>query len=327
MEIANLCASPRILVTRMRLSRAPPLRSLRAFCIAARQRSFKTAADELCLTPSAVSHQMKELEDALGVQLFERKTRALELTTAGHTLLDEVEPLLEALDRSLAQIARRGSRRRLHVLVPPFFASELFVPRLASFCAAYADIDIQMETGDPRPSVHPPTADVSILLADSPPQGLKVERLFSVKLAAVCAREHAATVARLGRHVFGELALIVHRSRPFAWSNWAEEVGLDTPEPRNIIELDTMFAVVRAAEAGLGVALVPEALCGRWFQSGALARIFSVQLPVSDTYFLACRTKDADKPEVGALMAWALEEFRAIDERKLFHPHPQPAPG
>src|SRR5690349_9251362 len=146
----------------MRLSRPPPLRNLRAFCIAARHCSFKVAADELFLTPSAVSHQMKELEDSLGVRLFERKTRALELTTAGHTLFDEVEPLLAALDRSVTQVARRGSRRRLRVLAPPFFASELLVPRLSSFCSTYPNIDIQVEAQDPRPSVHPPTADVSI---------------------------------------------------------------------------------------------------------------------------------------------------------------------
>src|SRR5882757_2630412 len=148
----------------MRLSRPPPLRNLRAFCVAARHRSFKFAADELFLTPSAVSHQMKELEDSLGVPLFERKTRALELTTAGHTLLDEVAPLLEALDRSLTQIARRGNRRRLRVLAPPFFASELLLPRLLSFCAAHPDLDVQLETRGPRPCLHPPTADVSILL-------------------------------------------------------------------------------------------------------------------------------------------------------------------
>src|SRR5438132_7453969 len=138
----------------MRLSRPPPLRNLRAFCVAARHRSFKAAADELFLTPSAVSHQMKELEEALGVRLFERKTRALELTTVGHTLLEEVEPLLEALERSLAQIARRSGRQTLRVLLPPFFASELFIPRLASFCAAHPQIDIQIDTRDPRPSSH-----------------------------------------------------------------------------------------------------------------------------------------------------------------------------
>lgn len=110
----------------MRLSRAPPLRSLRAFCVAARHRSFKVAADDLFLTPSAVSHQMRELEDLLGVKLSERRTRSLELTTTGHTLLGEMEPLLDALDHSLTQIARRGSRRRLRVLVPAFFAGVMY---------------------------------------------------------------------------------------------------------------------------------------------------------------------------------------------------------
>ena len=115
----------------MRLSRPPPLKNLRAFCAAARHRSFKFAADELCVTPSAVSHQMKELEASLAMRLFERKTRSLELTTAAHRLLDEVEPLLEALDRTLAQFARRNGRLSLRVRMPAMFANELFIPRLA----------------------------------------------------------------------------------------------------------------------------------------------------------------------------------------------------
>src|ERR1700731_1688357 len=118
----------------MRLSRPPPLKNLRAFCAAARQGSFKFAADELCLTPSAVSHQMKELEAALGVGLFERKTRSLELTPVGLHLLEEVEPLLEALDSALAQLARSHGRQMLRVRLPGLFASELFIPRLARFC-------------------------------------------------------------------------------------------------------------------------------------------------------------------------------------------------
>lgn len=300
----------------MRLSRTPSLRTLRVFCSAARHCSFKVAADELFLTPSAVSHQIKELEEALGAVLFERKTRSLELTTPGHALLEEVEPLLEALDRSLTQIARRGSRRRLRVLMPPFFASELFVPRLGSFCAAHPDIDIQIETREPRPASHPPTADVSILLSDAQPQGLQVERLFEVKLVAACAPQHAATIARFGRHVFRELPLIVHRPRPFAWASWAEEIGLDAPEPKSILELNTMPSIVSAAESGLGVALVPEALCSRRFHSGTLVRVFPVQVPIKETYFLACRAKDVEKVEVAAAMEWTLEEFRAFDERE-----------
>ena len=135
----------------MRLSRPPPLKNLRAFCAAARHRSFKFAADELCVTPSAVSHQMKELEASLAMRLFERKTRSLELTTAAHHLLDEVEPLLEALDRTLAQFARRNGRQSLRVRMPAMFANELFIPRLADFCAAHPLIDVQLDTRDPRP--------------------------------------------------------------------------------------------------------------------------------------------------------------------------------
>lgn len=298
----------------MRLSRPPPTRNLRVFCVAARHRSFKLAANELCLTPSAVSHQMKELEEALGVALFARKPRALELTAAGVTLLEEIEPLLTALDRSLAQVTRRSARHTLRILLPPFFASELFIPRLTGFCAEHPEIDLQIDTRDPRPSLHPPTADISILLADTEPQGVQASRLFALSLTAVCAPQHRGAVARLGSGVLREMALIVHKPRPYAWANWAAEVGLDVPEPKNVIELDTMFAVVRAAERGVGVALVPSRHCEAWFRSGSLVRIFATELATADAYFLASRRKDAGKPEIRALTQWALAHFRDLDE-------------
>jgi LysR family glycine cleavage system transcriptional activator len=279
--------------------------------VAARHRSFKFAAAELCLTPSAVSHQMKELETLLSMRLFERKTRALELTTAGHQLMDEVEPLLEALDRTLAQFARHNGRQTLRVRLPALFANELFIPRLGEFCAANPLIDVQLDTRDPRPATHPPTADISILLADSPPQGLKSVRLFSCPFTAVCARSHAGSVARLGRAVFSTLPLIVDRTRPFAWSSWAQEVGLATPEPRQVIEFDTMIAVVRAAERGLGIALVPTLLCDSWIRSGALVRVFAVELATEDAYYLVSRPRDIERPAVKELTRWAVAQYQS----------------
>lgn len=296
----------------MRLSRPPHLRNLRAFCVAAQHRSFKVAADELFLTPSAVSHQMKELEDALGVRLFERRTRAVELTSAGQTLLEEIAPLLDAIDRSLTRIARRNNRVTLRILLPPFFATEIFVPRMARFCGSWPDIDIQVDTHDPRPMAHPPGADISVLLSDTVPQGVSVSPLFSLSLVAACNKDHAQTVAQLGSNVFREMALIVHRSRPFAWNSWAEELGLEAPEPKNVIELDTMSAVVRAAERGVGVALVPEALCATAFENGSLIRIFPLRLATHDTYFLVNRPKDASKPEIVAMKQWLLSEVRQL---------------
>jgi LysR family glycine cleavage system transcriptional activator len=296
------------------------LRNLRAFCVAAHHRSFKIAAEELFLTPSAVSHQMKELEDALGVRLFERKTRAVELTAVGHALYGEVGPLLEAIDRSLTRVARRNRRTTLRLLLPPFFASELFVPRMATFCATCPDVDIQVDTRDPRPAVHTAAADISVLLSDTAPQGLNVSRLFSLSLVAACAKEHAATVARLGGSVFRELALIVHKSRPLAWNSWAQEVGLEAPEPKNVIELDTMFSVVRAAERGVGIALVPDALCGTWFESGALVRVFPVELATEDAYYLVSRNEDCARSEVAAMMSW-------ISANCIRLPANEPGPG
>src|SRR6516225_5812229 len=200
----------------MRLSRSRPVKNLRAFCVAARHLSFKCAADELCLTPSAVSHQMKELETILGMRLFERRTRALELTAAGQRLLEEVEPLLEGLDRALTQLARHDGRETLRVRAPALFANEVLIPRLEEFCEAHPLIDVQLDTRDPRPVTHPPTADVSIVLAATPPTGVRSTRLFSSPLTAVCAPQHAGRVARLGREVFGTLPLIVDRNRPLA---------------------------------------------------------------------------------------------------------------
>ena len=286
----------------MRLSRPPPTRSLRIFCVAARHRSFKFAADELFLTPSAVSHPIKELEGALGVRLFERKPRSLELTHAGSTLL-------EALDRSVARIARGGGRRTLRIQLPAFFASELFLPRLGAFCDRYPQIDIGIDTHDPRPALHPANADVSILLRDAPPQGLQSVHLFALSLTAACSPAHLPAVARLGGGVFHELALIVHKPSPDAWASWAQEVGLDAPEPRSVLEFDTMHAVVRAAERGLGVALVPTAHCDAWFRSGTLARIFAVELSTADSYYLVNRPRDADRPDVHAFTAWMREQF------------------
>jgi LysR family glycine cleavage system transcriptional activator len=294
----------------MRLSRPPPLRNLRSFCVAARQRSFKLAADELCLTPSAVSHQMRELETILGLRLFERRTRSLELTAAGHRLLEEVEPLLEGLDRTLAELARHDGRQRLRVRVPALFANELLIPRLEQFCEAHPLIDVQLDTRDPRPVTHPPNADVSIVLAAAPPPGVTSARLFSSPLTAVCAPQHAGRVARLGREVFGTLPLIVDRTRPFAWSSWAEEVGLSTLEPRQVLEFDTMIAAVRAAEHGLGIALVPVVLCQSWISSGALVRVFAVELATPEAYYLVSRPRDTERAPVKALTRWALAQYR-----------------
>lgn len=295
----------------MRLAQPALLRQLRVFCVAARSLSFKSAAASMYLTPSAVSHQVRELEEHLGVKLFERMTRSLELTTDGLQLLQDCEPLLVSLEDAVIRVSRRRQRRVLRLALPPFFASELFIPRLAQFYVAQPDIDIQVTTQDPRPMDHPASADVSVLLLEAPPADLVAEELFPLRLVAACAPPIADRARTLGSSVFKEAALIVQRARRDAWERWARDSGLTPPERRKVIELDTMYSVVRAAEQGLGIALVPEIAARSWFTSGSLVRFSARELETGERYYLVHRREGAGRPEIVAFHDWAIAAFRA----------------
>lgn len=299
----------------MRLTPSSVLRQLRVFCLCARTLSFKAAASQLHLTPSAVSHQVRELEDYLGARLFERRTRALELTPEGRELLEACEPAFATLDDALRSVSRRGRRKVLRILLPPLFESEAFMPRLSRLFEAQPDIDIQVTSHDPRPTEHPSTADVSVLVLETPPPGLVSHELFELKLVAVCSPAIAERAQRLGRNLFKESALIVNRLRRDAWERWAEDNALSPPEPRMVIEFESHLAVVRAAEQGLGVALVPDIAGASWIERGTLQRFSRDTLSLGDRYFLVYRPEDADRPEIRAFRDWALEEFHAPETR------------
>jgi DNA-binding transcriptional LysR family regulator len=294
----------------MRIARSPPLRLLRVYCVAARQLSFKGAAELLHLTPSAVSHQVLDLEEHLGTKLFVRKPRSLALTPVGRRLLEEVEPLLGQLQDAIARVAQQVQHRTVRIALPPFFASELFVPRLTSLLDLRPDLDIQIDSTDPRPMEHPASADLSILLTPEPPPGLRAYTLFPLSLVAVGSPRIADRLDEVGPAIFTEVPLIVQRARPESWRDWAESAGFRVPEPKHVIELDSMFAVARAAERGVGIALVPLGLLDAWLEDGDLIRISPAILDTADTYRLVCRPGDQDRPEVKALVQWALREFR-----------------
>jgi len=297
----------------MRVVRSPPLRLLRVFCVAARRLSFKAAAEELHLTPSAVSHQVLDLEDHLEVRLFVRRTRALELTPAGHLLLVEVEPLLRRLDEAIGKVAKQAMRSTVRVALPPFFASELFIPQLTSLLDLRPDLDLRIETSDPRPAQHAAADDVSIVLAAEQPSGVTAHRLFRLSLIPVASPELAQRVDELGVDAYSELPLIMHRAWPTVWRDWALATGVRAPEPRQAIELDSTLAVARAAERGVGLALVPAGLSREWLDDGALVRVSAAALDTGDDFFLVYRPEDAARPEVRYVIDWTLREFADED--------------
>jgi DNA-binding transcriptional LysR family regulator len=296
--------------------KTPPMRLLRAFCLAARHSSFKDAADRLSLTPSAVSHQVRELEEQLGVTLFERRTRAVLLTPVGKQFLDDLEPALEAVAEAVARVGLGGmARRQLSVVMPPFFTSELFAPRLSDFHARHPHIDLQVTTSDPRPGQHPNFSDLSVILASQPPDGAGLEavRLLPLQLVAVAAPKVAAEMAgKRGPDAFDNQTLIMHRSfRSDVWDAWLGHMKLDMRRLKSIVEFDNMMAVARATERGGGVALMPSLLCEAWFGRGTLTRLREFDPVNSDVYYLVARRDDTERTEVRVFTEWLIEQFHA----------------
>ena len=293
----------------MRVPRQALIDGLRAFSVAARQSSFKAAADALFVTPSAISHRIRDLEKHLGQRVFVRKTRAVELTDAGRALFDEVEPLLASLDGVLERAAHRTRRRTLRIAAPAFLASELLIPSLSSLYALQPRLDLEINSGV-RPTEHSARADVSIVIAPTPPSEGVVTELFSPRFVPATARAVALVARELGPRLFDKHRRIVYRHRATLWQRWFETTGI--PEGRNpaIISVDSLPASVSAAERGIGIAMVPTFVCERRLRPGRLLRICEPEIESGDTYYLVHRAGDRQRPEVRAFLSWALTELR-----------------
>jgi len=283
------------------------LRGLRTFCIAARYESFREAAEDLFITASAVSHQIKSLEKELGQELFERSSRSLRLTEAGRSMFEEACPLMSQLDDVVARYRRSAKRKSLRISVQPFFASELFVPKLHEFTEKHPDLDLRVDTSDETSQKLAANADVGIRLFRSPPAD--AERLFSLRLVPAGSPEFKAGIVLEEDRIVSKFPIIVHETRPTAWQQWARVTGIRLPAETNAIRLDSMIAVARAAQRGMGAALVPAALSDRWFESGSLVPIFDKELVSNDAYYLICRQDGENREDIRVLRDWVLQNF------------------
>ena len=285
------------------------LRGLRTFCVAARYESFTAAGEELFITASAVSHQVKSLETELGQQLFERSSRELKLTETGRALYEEVSPLIDQLNEIAASYKSSGRRSSIRISVQPFFASEFFVPRLSEFTARHPEIDIQVGTSDESSEKHPSDADLSIRLFKSPPADMTSNLLFPLRMVPAGSPDFKKSMTVRKKAIVSDFPLIVHETRPKAWKRWSKASGIELPRDSKVTRLDSMIAVVRAAERGIGAAMVPVPIADQWFKQGSIVRLFKDVLVADVSYYLVCKPGREDDPGVGLLREWILEKF------------------
>jgi LysR family transcriptional regulator, glycine cleavage system transcriptional activator len=285
------------------------LRGLRSFCVAARYGSFRTAAEELHITASAVSHQIKNLEEMLGEQLFERGGRELRLSSVGVSLYEEVTPLIEQLDAVVARYKKGPERSSIRISVQPFFASEYFIPRLHDFTAAHPNIDIKVGTSDETAEKHPADADLSIRLFRVPPADMRSDLLFPLTMAPASSPQFQRKLVVKDGKICSDFPIIVHETYPSAWKQWSEAAGITLPDIQKVTRLDSMIAVVRAAQRGIGAALVPIPIGNLWFEEGSVVRLFDQELVANVSYYLVGPDERASDGQLELFRSWILETF------------------
>lgn len=290
-----------------------PIRGLRSFCFAARSLSFKHAANELYLTPSAVSHQIKQLEEQLGIELFQRKTRSISLTTAGKNFFDAVSPIITMLESTINEFSQMQQNTNLTITLPEFFASELLMPKLSEWTSEHPNINLQMDTLKTRKELtrH---SDLSIVLSSGKPtEGLATE-LFNLEYIPACNKKLLDQWRDDHRQALNQVPLILHKARPWAWHQWAEKAGIDDFSPSQIIQIDSMFGVARAAQQGMGIALIPPPISQSWLDEQWLYKLFEQPLTTKDKYYLVQHESSTPNHPLDLFAKWVVNTFRKIQE-------------
>jgi LysR family glycine cleavage system transcriptional activator len=291
------------------MRRLPPLGALRAFEAAARHLSFTRAAAELCVTQAAVSHQIRLLEDSLGVRLFERRGHALTLTAQGQAYLPE---LSGALDRIAAATARlvQPQGRPLRVTVLPSFASRWLVPRLEAFHALHPEIEVRLDSSADLWPFAAERFDFGIRSGLGNWPGLKADLIAREALSPVCS---PAFMRRVPLRAPADLlqARLLHDTPRSAWKNWFDFAGVSGAEKIAGASFNDASLALQAAVDGQGVALGRLVLAEGDLRGGRLVQPFDIVLPNDYSYWLAYPPIALQRPDAAVFRKWLLSQAPA----------------
>lgn len=290
--------------------RSLPLSALRAFEAAARLGSFKAAAEELAVTPTAVSHQIRALEELISVPLFSRKTRRVTLTEAGTHLYPVLKDGFDAFQVSLEQLTKARRRPQVVISATNAFTAKWLLPRMASFRAEFAGIDLQLLASDEIVDLNSTVVDIAIRYGRGPYPGLLVEPLFTDRFAPVAnPRLGVRTVEDLARWPLIYFAWRRSHSCNPTWKRWFAEAQRVEESPAGELRFSDEGHAIQAAVAGEGVALVSQALVAEELASGRLHQPFGPSIE-GHTYHLAVSSERAVSPSAQAVMVWLKAQAR-----------------
>lgn len=310
-----------------RAHRLPPLNSLRAFEVAARHLSFSLAAADLNVTQSAISRQIKGLEDFLGVPLFRRLPRSLELTEQGKRFAGPLHEGFVQLQRATELVLDDKKLTTLNINVLPTLAMKWLIPRLLHFSAAHPTIEVRMITSIRPVDFRVEEVDVAIRVGPSrshqkkegSPIDLVMTRDWNDLRAVPILPDNLVPVcspallkkgpAILRPQDLRHYTLIHNATREKGWPYWLAMVGVPDLPVSQYTSYGHFFMTIQAAVEGKGVALVPSVLIEGELQSGSLVALFEDRQVEAGSYYLLCRESDWHSPKIKSFCGWLLKEI------------------
>ncbi|MFO1058127.1 MAG: LysR substrate-binding domain-containing protein [Dongiaceae bacterium] len=285
----------------------PPLTQLRAFEVAARHLSFSKAALELCVTPAAVSHHIRSLEDYLGCRLFQRLTRSLALTPDGEALLPVVRDSFGSIALEIGRLQADSARQHLAVRMPPFLSARWLTPRLTGFVDRYPGIELSLEHATMPVDFENDHVDIAVQWTLPCGGDIAAEPLIATRRIPSC---HPSLLAAAGSPAAGiERFNLLHEFSYADWEQWYEMHGLDPAAARRGFVFDNYEVLLRATVAGQGIALLMDSPWGADWERDALRRPFGDRGP--DFAYYVLYPRDAlRRPLVSAFREWLFEQVR-----------------
>ena len=293
-------------------SRLPPVHALSAFEAAARHNSFALAADELCITPSALSHRIRLLEDFVGERLFIRDGRSFVLSEFGRRYLDVVRSALRTLTDFPMPRRSAPVQPRVKVTLPPTFARYMFVPRLAEFTRLYPDVVVEVFLSVPLYDLSLSESDVEVRFGAGNYPDIITEKLFEEPAFAVASPAYLAQIGPLDTPADLRHATLL-RSALEPWQPWFEAAGLDWQEPSSGLRVDDLGLLLEAIRHGYGVGLTRRHFAEAALASGEVVRLFNVELASPPhAYYLVYEKPAPERSEVTLFIAWMKATFASL---------------
>ncbi|WP_426356953.1 transcriptional regulator GcvA [Pseudocolwellia sp. HL-MZ19] len=299
-------------------SKLPPLNALRVFEASARRLSFTRAAEELFVTQAAVSHQIKALEEFIGLKLFMRKNRALLLTEEGQSYYLDIKDVFNNIQEATEKLFARGDKGAITVSLQPSFAIQWLIPRLNAFSLEHPDIDVRIKAVEQTDNLLTEDVDVAINYGRGDWGDLHTEKLHQEYLIPVCSPliftqgKPLKKIEDLANHT------LLHDTSRKDWTLWFKKVKVKGVNVNHGPIFSHSAMVVQAAIHGQGVALANSAFAKPDIDSGRLICPFHEVLVSKNAHYMVCREHQRDLGKIAAFREWVLETVALEQEEDLY---------